>query len=546
MTQSRPNVLWFSLEDTTPRFGCYGDDLAETPTIDGLAADGIRYPNACSTAGVCSPSRNAVVTGCYQTWTGGHHMRTRHENDDAPGLPTPYEATPPHYVRAFTESLRAAGYYCTNNDKTDYQFDTGEQAPTTAWDECHAEAHWRNRPDDDQPFFSVFNPMRTHESGMWPTEDPPETDPDAVAVPEYLPDTDGVREQIARQYDNVARSDAQLGELLAQLEEDGELANTYVFVWSDHGEGLPRAKRTLYDGGINIPLLVAGPDLPRGETRSAPISLVDLAPTVLELTGVEPPPYLQGRPFLGEGPEVDEREYAFAARDRIDESYDMVRAVRTERFKYVRNYYPENPPLQWVPYRAQGPAMQDLLRLHREGELSGPPADLFERRPSEELYDLREDPDEVDNLADDPEYRDVLEELREALEDWRERYDRYGDVDERAMVEEMHGSAGGSNRETATPVFVPNAPGNPTREGVDGGTFEGPATLQLECSTQGASLAYALDEDPREIEGHHRGWRLYTGPIRLPAGETTVYAKAVRYGFEESDVRWGTFVVEES
>lgn len=556
----RPNVLWFSLEDTSPRFGCYGDEIAETPNIDALAGEGVRYPNACSTAGVCAPSRSSIITGRYQTDLGTHHMRTTHRNDRAPDLPTPYTSVPPHYVRSFTEFLRADGYYCTNNAKTDYQFSTLDRAPLTAWDESGPDAHWRGR-DEGQPFFSVFNPMRTHESGMWPEDDEPETDPDRVDVPAYLPDTDGVREQIARQYDNIARSDEQLGELRSQLEADGVAEETIIFVWSDHGEGLPRAKRSLYDGGINVPLIVAGPGIESGAVREAPISMVDLGPTVLELADVDPPPWVDGQPFLGDGPEVEERSYAFAARDRLDESYDMSRAVRTARYKYIRNYYPENPVLQWVPYRAQGPAMRDLLELHAADELEGPPAELFERRPPEELYDLQEDPDEVTNRADDPAYRDVLLELRAELDDWRSDHDRFGEVTEREMVERMHPDLTPADpsrttslsvdpegrRETEPPAFVPNAPGNRTREPIDGGTLEGPATLQLHCSTQGASIAYALDEDPRETDGdRHRGWKLYTAPIRLPAGETTVYAKAVRYGFEESPVTVGTFDVDTS
>jgi len=558
MADTPPNVLWVSMEDTSPRFGCYGNTRASTPNIDRLAGRGVRYPNACATAGVCAPSRNAVITGCYQTRTGGHHMRTTHTNEDAPDIPTPYEGVPPHYVRAFTEFLRAEGYYCTNNEKTDYQFDPGGVAPVTVWDECHDGAHWRNRPDEETPFFSVFNPTQTHESGMWPDsgtgrDGVPATDPDEVTVPDYLPDTDGVRAQIARQYDNIARSDERLGELLTQLEADGELANTYVFVWSDHGEGLPRAKRTLYDSGINVPLIVAGPDLDEGAVRTAPVSLVDLAPTVLELTGARRPPYLDGIPFLGDDPDITEREYAFAARDRIDESYDMVRAVRTRRFKYVRNYYPENPRVQWVPYRTQGPAMSDLLELYRNDELTGPPARLFGPRPPEELYDVRADPDETTNLADDPAYRDVLVELRNRLDEWRDEYDDLGDEPEREMVERMHPNRETRTtdrnveglRETAPPVFVPNAAENPTREAVERGEFSAPALLQLECSTQGASIAYAVDTDPRSFDGHHRGWQLYTEPIELPAGETTVYAKAVRYGYVESETREATFVVTE-
>lgn len=231
-TSQPPNILWITLEDTSPRFGCYGDNLAETPNIDELASDGRVYTEACTTAGVCAPSRASVITGCYQTSIGAHHMRTKHVNEDTPNLPTPYSSVPPHYVTAFPEYLRAAGYYCTNNEKTDYQFDNpGEQPhefipPASIWDECHDEAHWRNRPDDDQPFFAVFNPMRTHEMGTWETgrlgvEGEPATDPEAVDVPPYLPDTEGVRKAIARQYDNIARSDEEVGRLLRQLDEDG-------------------------------------------------------------------------------------------------------------------------------------------------------------------------------------------------------------------------------------------------------------------------------------------------------------------------------------
>ena len=163
MAANRPNILWISFEDTSPRYGCYGDPVARTPNVDRLAAAGCRYPNGFSTSGVCAPARCAVITGMYAASIGGHHMRTSHTNQHTPELPTPYEAVPPHYVRCFTEYLRAVGYYCTNNVKTDYQF----VPPATAWDELSPEAHWRNRPDPDQPFFAVFNPTTTHESGMW-------------------------------------------------------------------------------------------------------------------------------------------------------------------------------------------------------------------------------------------------------------------------------------------------------------------------------------------------------------------------------------------
>jgi len=289
------NILWISLEDTSPRFGCYGDPIALTPNIDKLAAEGARYPNAFSTAGVCAPSRSAIITGMYQTSIGTQHMRTAHTNPATPELPTPYEAVPPPYVKTFTEYLRAAGYYCTNNSKTDYQF----TAPVTAWDECNNDAHWRNR-GKDQPFFSVFNPTVTHESGMWPKEGKPlVTDPDSVTLPPYLPNTAKSREALARHYDNLAEADRYVGQLLRQLEEDGLAEETIVFLWSDHGEGLPRAKRWTYDASIRVPLIVRwSGQLEAGVVNEQLVSLIDLAPTVLSLAGLNIPAHLQGQAFI--------------------------------------------------------------------------------------------------------------------------------------------------------------------------------------------------------------------------------------------------------
>ena len=251
--QKRPNILWISFEDTSPRFGCYGDPIAKahnlTPNVDRLAAEGCRFPNAFSVAPVCAPSRSAIITGMYPTAIGAHHMRTTHNNHNTSDMPTPYECCPPHYVKLLPEYLRAAGYYCTNHTKTDYQF----QPPISSWHDNSRQGHWRNRPDPDQPFFAVFNNAgghnapTTHESGMWPNvfekqhgRLDPKIDPASVEVPPYLPDTPVVRETIARQYDNIALTDQWVGGLLQQLEEDGLADNTIVFIWSDHGEGLPR------------------------------------------------------------------------------------------------------------------------------------------------------------------------------------------------------------------------------------------------------------------------------------------------------------------
>lgn len=526
-----PNILWISMEDTSPRFGCYGDSVAHTPNIDRLAAEGRRYTNAFSTAGVCAPSRSAIITGMYQTSIGTHHMRTTHTNPSAPGLPTPYSAVPPAYVKTFTEYLRAAGYYCTNNWKTDYQF----EPPLTAWDECSREAHWRNR-EPGQPFFSVFNFTITHESGMWPKDTPIVTDPSLLKLPPYLPDTPKVRESLARQYDNIAASDQMIGELLAQLEDDGLYQDTIVFLWSDHGEGLPRAKRWPYDAGIRVPLIVRWPGrLESGSVTDELVSMVDLGPTVLSLAGLEVPYHMQGQPFLGS--EARAREYVYATRDRHDESYDMVRAVRDKRYKYIRNYHPEKPYLLWIPYSHKHPALQEMWRMYAHGELKGTQQLMFRsHRPTEELYDCDNDPYEINNLATDPAHRSVLDRMRCALDEWRDRYGDMGEIPEDRMVRQMW--PGGTQPKTSAPVFIPISDRDPGLVPVSKeGTYSGPLVVLLYCASEGASIAYTFQT------GERARWQLYSEPLQLPAGSTTIRAKAIRIGYQESDESVGTFKV---
>ncbi len=521
------NFLWFSMEDTSPRFGCYGDAVARTPNLDRLAAEGCRFPNAFCTSGVCAPSRASIITGCYATWLGAHHMRTSFGGDYA-RYGFSYECVPPPYVKCFTEYLRAAGYFCTNNDKTDYQF----RPPVTAWDECHKNGHWRHRPAASQPFFAVFNPTLTHESGMWREGGanqgwnvPSVTDPATVSVPSWLPDMPEVRETIARHYDNIARSDEELGKLLAQLEEDGLGDNTVVMVWSDHGEGLPRAKRTPYDSGIRIPLIVRWPGhIEPNSVNEQLVSLIDLGPTLLSLAGLELPCHLQGQPFLGE--QNKPREYIFAHRDRQDIAYDMRRAVRDRRFKYIRNYFPGTPHFNWEPYASKHLAMQELQRAHRTDELEGGAQALFEPRPAEELYDLDSDPHELNNVAQSSEYEETLKRLCAVLDDWRRDYDRWGDWDEWAMVETMWPNR--QQPQTSSVEFIPWSQGYEAQAPKSRGELIGPVALQLQSGTFGASIAYTFDtgENPR--------WQLYRLPLRLPLGAVHVRAKAIRIGYKES------------
>jgi len=533
MADPRPNILWISFEDTNPFYGCYGDPVARTPNVDRLAAGGCRWPNAFSTAGVCAPARSAVITGMYPISIGTHHMRTRHTNPTAPELPTPYSAVVPHYVRCFSEYLRAAGYYCTNNVKTDYQFDP----PLTAWDELGSEAHWRNRPDPDQPFFAVFNPTQTHESGMWP-ETCPEVafDPEAMALPPYFPDTPKVREAMARMYTNIERVDAYMGELLDQLEEDGLAENTVVFHWSDHGP-LPRGKRWPYDSGIHIPMIVRWRGhLRPGSASDELVSTIDLGPTVLSIAGIEIPWHVQGQAFLGAQAALP-REYVYAARDRYDESYDMIRAARDKRYKYIRNCRPDLPYLLWIPYRNRHPIVEEMWRLYVAGELEGPQLLMFQtERPVEELYDTRTDPHEIHNLAADPAYLPELERLRDALDAWIDEVGDMGRIPESEMVARWY--PGGVQPRTAPVVFVPICEGNPGQSAApEGGAFRAPLMVQLYCATQGASMAYTLEG------GEGARWRLYTAPLRLPPGETTIRARAIRIGYGESEERVAVFCV---
>jgi arylsulfatase A-like enzyme len=525
----RPNIVWISNEDMSPHLGAYGDRLARTPTLDQFAKQAIRFTHAFSTAPVCAPSRAAIITGMYQASIGAQHMRTT--EDRVPELPGPYLAVPPFYVKAFPEYLRAAGYYTSNRAKTDYQFGV----PFTIWDELGARAHWRNRPDPSQPFFSVFNIEVTHESQIFPSSParkgkPLITDPKEVSIPPYYPDTPAVREELARMYDNIADMDGQVAQLLRQLDEDGLSDNTIVFYWSDHGDGVPRAKRSLYDSGLRVPLMIRIP--PRlgqiaspGTVRDDLVSFVDLAPTVLSLAGVEVPAHMQGRALVGPrtGPAP---AYVFGARDRMDAEYDMMRSARDARFLYIRNFTPELPYAGHIIYRNQSAIMQEWFRLQAEGALAGSPA-LWMRtaRPPEELFDVRRDPHQVENLAGDPAHRATLERMRGAVVEWMARIGDQGLINEAEMIQRMW--PGGVQPATAQPYVVPRRTTDvPERK--DTMPISGPMEVVIYVPTQGASIAYTTED------GAAARWRLYTGPIRV-AAPMTLRTKAIRYGYKESE-----------
>ena len=515
----QPNILWITCEDMSPRLGCYEDPIARTPTIDKLASEGIRYTNAYSISGVCAPSRSALITGMYPTTIGSMHMRTmtrtsaidKITDPELLAIPT-YEAVPPPEVKCFTEYLRAMGYYCSNNSKEDYQF----KRPITAWDESSQKAHWKNRRPG-QPFFSVFNFTVTHESQVWSRAgDTLITDPNKVVVPPYYPDSPIIRRDIARHYDNIALMDAQVNDILSQLKADGLEDSTIIFFFSDHGDGLPRAKRWIYDSGIKVPLIIKYPgNWQAGNVTDELVSFVDFAPTVLSLAGIEVPDHLQGQAFAG-SQRADPRDYIYAAKDRMDPAMDNRRAVRDKRHKYIRNYMPDRPYVQFLPYRDQMALMQELFRYEKEGKLDQVQALWFQKtKPIEELYDTWEDPYEVNNLASDPRSHDILERLRDEHLKWKEETKDWGLIPETELIKELW-PPDGIQPGTADPEF-----------NIKENTESGMLLVSLSCSTPGSSIAYMLDDSEH--------WLLYSKPFEV-SNEVRVSAQAIRIGYKPSEI----------
>ena len=386
-----PNILWVSSEDNGPHLGAYGDDYATTPNLDALAARGLIYRNAWSTSPVCAPARTTIISGLYPASTGAQHMRSRSRLPDG--------------FRFFPQVLREAGYYVTNNSKEDYNLEKpGGQG--AVWHESSREAHWRNRPEG-APFFAVFNFTVTHESQIRRRPHTQVHDPAGVRVPAYHPDTPEVRQDWAQYYDKLTEMDALVGERLAEIEAAGLADDTIVFYWGDHGPGLPRGKRAALQTGLHVPLIVSIPGKyrhlapaeyePGGYTHRL-VGFIDFAPTMLSLAGLEPPAHFQGRAFLG-AHEAEPNEVIFGFSDRMDERYDLVRSVRDKRYLYARNFLVDRPYGQRLSYQMETPTTRVWLRLFQEGKLNEAQARFWQEKPSEELYDLENDPDLVNNLA---------------------------------------------------------------------------------------------------------------------------------------------------
>lgn len=409
LAQNRPNILWITSEDNSSHWiGCYGNKQAQTPRIDALSKEGILFENAFSNAPVCAVARATILMGAYSPTMGTQHMRSRHAI--------------PEKFRPNVEYLRAAGYYCTNNNKTDYNFKGNDNS---CWDESSGKAHYKKRPDE-KPFYAVFNITASHESSLFddkPSE-PKRLKPEEIDLPPYLPDLPEIRKDMARYHDRITEMDAQVGKVLDDLEKAGLADTTIVIYCSDHGGILPRGKRYLENTGVKVPFIVRVPKKFRNlspfkpvERITEPISFVDISATLLSLAGLEKPAQMQGRPFLGTKrvePAADEMEFLYA--DRFDELYGMRRGLTDGKWKYIRNFNPDFPTAPYSFYQFGQPGWTAYQKAFEQGKLSGYQKALWEAPgTSEQLYDLTADPWEMNNLAADPAHAEKLPALRERL-----------------------------------------------------------------------------------------------------------------------------------
>jgi arylsulfatase A-like enzyme len=384
--EARPNVLWITCEDLSPIIGPYGDKFATTPNLDAFAAKSLRYKTCWSNAPVCAPARTTLITGMYATSLGAEHMRS--------------EVKIPADWRLYPQVLHDAGYYCTNNSKTDYNIVPNGKV----WDDTSNKAHWKNRPEG-KPFFAIFNTTVTHESQVHKRRKLVH-DPAQVRVPAYQPDLPEIREDWAQYYDNVTTMDEFVGERLKELADAGLAEDTIVWFYSDHGCGLPRSKRVPFDSGLHVPFILHIPEkfknlrpadyAPGGETPRL-VSFVDFGPTLLSLCGVKPPENMQGQPFLGKYT-TEPRKYLFGYRGRMDERVDVVRSVTDGRYVYVRNFMPEKPQGGYLAYMYKQAGVQAWRAAFEKGGLPPEQAAFFLPKPAEALFDLETDRDEVKNL----------------------------------------------------------------------------------------------------------------------------------------------------
>ena len=417
----RPNILWITIEDTSPQFiGAYGNKDARTPHIDQLAKEGIRFTNAFSTGTVCSPSRSAIITGVKTYTLGTGHHRSK--------VPTP------DYIKGFPFYLRESGYFTSNNKKTDYNLSAGQSFAREAWNENSGKAGWWQRKSG-QPFFSVFNFMESHQSKTmtlpfdeYKKQILDHLKPEEIIgnndfkMPPIYHDSPEMRKQFARVYNSIKYTDNKIGELLAKLDQDNLRDSTIIFFYADHGEGMPRGKTNSIDYGYRVPFIVWFPPMyqhlsPWGKSGLVTDELIDfedLAPTILNLAKAKAPDYLKGRILIGEN-RSESIKQIYLSSDRSDNGPDLVRTITNGRYVYSRNFMPFQPELRFIRYMEVGEIKQQMRKDLNMGNLNNLQKSLFEPRQPESLYDIKNDPWETRNLALEPEFQNMLKNFRKDI-----------------------------------------------------------------------------------------------------------------------------------
>ena len=436
----KPNIVWLVAEDQSQYFfPFYGDNSVTLPNISQLLENGIVYDGMNSPYPVCAPARSAIITGMYPNSIGTGNMRAYHynrtvrtDNESILGFPY-YSSKLAEQIKPFTQILRENGYYTTNNSKMDYNFKLREDA----WDESSKEASWEKR-NKDQPFFSVFNFGVTHESQIW-LRDKQElkVDPNDLSVPPFFPNDSLTRHALAVNYSNLVEMDKQMGEIIDKLKDQGLYENTYIFFYSDHGGPFPRHKRAIYDTGSKVPLVIKFPKIIKvKEKRNYDLlNFIDFAPTILSIAGLEIPKVYQGIAFLGSKKSKNKRNYSYSASDRFDEVTDRIRAVKTKKYKYIRNYDTNKPHALNNSYRTQMALMRHLTALNESNLLSAEQKLWFNvPKNLEEFYDLENDPFELNNLIGEKKYSKEIENLRIQLDNWIDQINDPVNIPEKELV----------------------------------------------------------------------------------------------------------------
>lgn len=401
---NRPNILVILTEDLSPHSATYGDSLSPMKSVDEIAKDALIFENAFCAAPVCAPSRFSMITGIEPA-------------SCAPAQNHAADGIVPKNIKLLTHPLKETGYYCCNYSKADYNF---QADMPELWDDFSLDAHWRNR-EEGQPFFAFFNLTQTHESSLF-RDEVTIVKPEEIELPPYLPDTQAIREDFARHYTAMDRSEKAIRKLLDELAADGLSDSTVIMQISDHGGTTPRSKRFIYDSGNKVPLIIKIPKNLTGERSwpepgriSTAVSLIDFAPTICDIAGTEKPETMIGSSLLGILPSDQER-MVFTGRDRMDENFDLIRTARTSKYLYIRNYFPNRPWLVHQAFAWQARGYQSWEEEHLAGRTNEIQERYFGEKPAEEFYDNFSDPHQINNLVDSHEHQELIVKYRDELD----------------------------------------------------------------------------------------------------------------------------------